>query len=257
MVDENRPENAPDAKAIRAVIVDDEEPARLIIREYLSSVPDVEIVAECANGFEAVKAVTELNPDLLFLDIQMPKLNGFEVLDLIERNLAVIFVTAYDEYAVKAFEIHAVDYLMKPFSPERFADALGRARERIGRQEEASLEDLVRSVRGQSAIERILVRDGTRVHVVPVQTIDYIEAQDDYVCIHAGGKKLIKQETLSALETQLDASRFSRIHRSFILNIERLGKIELYAKDSRVAILTDGTRLPVSRAGYARLKRYL
>jgi two-component system LytT family response regulator len=243
---------------LSVIIVDDEELARKILREYLSAQPDVEIVAECANGFEAVKAVAEDKPDLLFLDIQMPKLDGFEVLELIDADLAVVFVTAYDQYALRAFEVHAVDYLLKPFSPERLEEALGRARERVERKESPRYEKLIAESRVRSKpLERVLVRDGSRVHVIPVGKIDYVEAQDDYVCFKSGGKDYLKQETLGNLEELLDPERFIRVHRSYILNVERLVKLELYAKDSRVAILTDGTRLPVSRSGYARLRPLL
>jgi serine/threonine protein kinase len=240
------------------VIVDDEEPARAVLKEYLSRFPEIEVLAECSNGFEAVKAVTELKPDLLFLDIQMPKLNGFEVLELIERNLAVIFITAYDEYALKAFEVHAVDYLLKPFSPERLAQAIGHAREKFLRREPLPASGLAASARvPERKSERILVRDGSRVHVIAVGKIDYVEAQDDYVCIKSGGKDYLKQQTLNELEALLDTDRFIRIHRSYILNVERMVRLELYAKDSRVAILADGTKLPVSRSGYGRLKPLL
>jgi len=243
---------------ISAVIVDDEELARHLVREYLSAHPEIEIVGECANGFEAVKVVTELKPDLLFLDIQMPKLNGFEVLDLLEKNFAVIFVTAYDEYALKAFDVHAVDYLLKPFSKARFDEALLRAKERIGGNQSPGLSKLAAEAHPKTKpIGRVLIREGSKVHVIPVEKVDYVEAQDDYFAVKAEGKKLLKQGTLSALEQELDPKRFPRIHRSYILNIDRLSKIELYAKDSRVAILTDGTRLQVSRAGYAKLKGLL
>jgi len=243
---------------MRTVIVDDEAPARALLRELLAAHPDVEIVAECANGFEAVKAVTEMSPDLLLLDVRMPKLDGFEVLELIERNLAVVFITAYDEHAVRAFEVHAVDYLLKPFSPERLAQALDRVRSRVGDDRSLPLADLAAAAAPRSSPpDRLLVRDGTRVQVIPVDRIDYIEAQDDYVSIRSEGKSHMKQQTISDLETSLDSRRFVRIHRSYILNVERLSRLELYAKDSRIAILTDGTKLPVSRAGYARLKSLL
>lgn len=242
----------------RTVIIDDEELARGIVSEFLSSHPEVTVVAECANGFDAVKTITELKPDIIFLDIQMPKLNGFEVLELIDEHPAVIFTTAYDEYALRAFEVHAVDYLLKPFSQERFDEALGIALARLASERNAGLKNLVSSARRQETIlQRLLVRDGTNVHVIPVEQIDFIEAQDDYVCIRAEGKKHLKQEPLASLEEQLDPKQFVRIHRSFILNIERIAKIEPYAKDSRVAILKDGTSLQVSRAGYAKLKELL
>ena len=243
---------------ITAVIVDDEELARAVLREYLSGHPDIEIVAECSNGFEAVKAVSELAPDLLFLDIQMPKLNGFEVLELIGQGPAVVFVTAYDQYALRAFEVHAVDYLLKPFTPERLSEALERTRQRMERHEASPVPDLVKQTRASTKpVERVLVKDGSRVHVIPVDKIDYIEAQDDYVGIKTGGKEYLKQDTMAELESLLPPERFIRIHRSYILNIDRLMRLEPYAKDSRVAVLADGTQLPVSRAGYAKLKPLL
>ena len=239
---------------IRIVVADDEELARSLVREYLKESLDVQIVAECANGFQAVKAVTELKPDLLLLDIQMPRLDGFEVLDLVGRETNVIFITAYDQYAIRAFDVHAVDYLLKPFSAERLAEALDRARKKIARGESTAPAALVTEARAPGTKpDRVLIRDGSEVHVIPVAKIDYVEAQDDYVCYRAEGKRLLKQQTLADAEAVLDATRFVRIHRSYILNVDRLAKLELYAKDSHAAILRDGTRLPVSRSGYSRL----
>ncbi len=243
---------------LRAIIVDDEELARGVVREHLQPHEEIDMVAECANGFEAVKAVTELKPDLLFLDIQMPKLNGFEVLELIDHDCAVIFITAYDQYALKAFEVHAVDYLLKPFTRERFEQALKLAEERLSRKERFPRAELVADAQARTQpLERILVREGPKVHVIPVEKIDYIEAQDDYVAIRVEGKSFLKQQRLADLESALDPKRFVRIHRSYILNIDRLSKIEMYAKDSRIAILKDGTKLQVSRAGYDKLKTLL
>jgi two-component system LytT family response regulator len=243
---------------LKAVIVDDEDLARSIVREYLSGFHDIDIVADCANGFEAVKAITELSPDLLFLDIQMPKLNGFEVLELVQHKPAVIFVTAFDQYALKAFEVHAVDYLLKPFTRDRFDQALALAREQLRRRKSQPLAEVIAAARKKDIpLERVLVRDGSKVHVIPVEKIDYIEAQDDYIAIKTEGKTHLKQQRLAELENLLEPSRFVRIHRSFILNIERLARIELYAKDSRVAILKDGTKLQVSRAGFDKLKELL
>ena len=242
---------------IRAVIVDDEDLARQVVRELLETHPEIEIAAECANGFEAVKAVTELKPDLLFLDIQMPKLDGFEVLELIGTDMAVIFATAYDQHALRAFEVHAVDYLLKPFGAERFEQALARARQRIGGKLPPPI-DLKASTRGPGEFaERIVVRDGTRVHIIPIAKLDYAEAQDDYVALASEGKKHLKQQTISSLETSLDPARFLRIHRSYIVNLERVSKIEPYGKDTHLSILSDGTRLPVSRSGYGRLRSVL
>jgi two-component system LytT family response regulator len=239
--------------AIRALIVDDEELARSLLRELLEPHPEIRILAECANGFEAVKAIVELKPDLLFLDVQMPKLDGFEVLELMGGEIAVIFVTAYDQYALRAFEVHAVDYLLKPFNAARFEEALERAKRRLG-QKLPPLAELAAAARPPAQyLERIAVRDGAKVHVIPVDKLDYIEAQDDYVLLKSEGSRHLKQQTISGLEGCLDPTRFVRLHRSYIVNLERIVKIEPYSKDSRVAILTDGARLPVSRAGYARL----
>jgi two-component system LytT family response regulator len=243
---------------LRVAIVDDEPLARAMVRQCIAAHPGVEVVAECANGFEAVKAVTELSPDLLFLDVQMPKLSGFEVLELIGRDVAVIFTTAYDQYALRAFEVHAVDYLLKPFSEERFAEALSRARERLASKDGLPVDALVSDARPrQGPLERVLIRDGSQVHVLAVDRVDYVEAQDDYVSFRADGRSYLKDQTLGSVETSLDPARFVRIHRSYLLNVDRIARVELYAKDSRVAILRDGTRLPVSRAGYARLAKLL
>jgi two-component system LytT family response regulator len=243
---------------LRIVIVDDEALARAVVREYAAADATVEIVADCANGFEAVKAVSELRPDLVLLDVQMPKLDGFEVLELLGRDQPVIFITAYDQYALKAFEVHAVDYLLKPFSAERFQEAIGRARARLRATTAMPIDDMIKAAKPRSGpAGRVLIRDGANVHVLPVDKIDYVEAQDDYVAFKSEGKQYLKDQTLSAVEETLDATRFVRIHRSFILNIDRIAKVELYAKDSRMAILRDGTRLPVSRAGYARLSQLL
>ena len=243
---------------IGTVIVDDEELARGLVREMLKPHADIRVLAECGNGFEAVKAVTDLKPDLLFLDIQMPKLDGFEVLELVGRDIAVIFTTAYDTYAMRAFDAHAVDYLLKPFSAERFEKALDRAKQRLGEKTPDPVE-LAAAARPpeQQYLQRIVVKDGPAVHVIPVEKLDYAEAQDDYVALKSDKKTYLKQQTISSLETMLDPARFIRIHRSHIVNLERVAKIEAYTKDSKIAVLRDGTQLPVSRAGYARLKTLL
>jgi two-component system LytT family response regulator len=245
---------------LRVVVVDDEDPARALLREYLAAQGDTEVVAECRNGFEAVKAVSELRPDLVFLDVQMPKLDGFEVLELIGRDVAVVFVTAFDQYALKAFDVHAVDYLLKPVSEERFATALQRARTRLGTAAAPPLPvtELVREARPRAGtLDRVLVRQGAKVHVIPVEALDYAEAQDDYVALHSAGKSHLKQQTLAELESALDPKRFVRIHRSYLLNLDRLARLESEGKDTRVAVLRDGTRLPLSRSGYARLRQLL
>ena len=239
---------------ISVVIVDDEAPARAIVREYLSDYPQFVVAAECANGYEAVKAVGEHRPDLIFLDIQMPKLDGFEVLDLLETKPQVVFVTAYDEYAIRAFEVHAIDYLLKPFTAARFAEVVAHAEEMVRRREGESHDVASVTTSIRKPLQRIAFRDGATIDVVPVQRIDYIEAQDDYLHVWSRGQKYVKQQTLGELEALLDATRFIRVHRSYIVNVESLARVEPYAKDSRVALLKDGTRVPVSRAGYERLK---
>jgi two-component system LytT family response regulator len=248
---------------LKAIIVDDEELARQVLREYLQKLSDVTIAAECANGFEAVKAIAELKPDIVFLDIQMPKLDGFEVLELTDSPVAVIFVTAYDQYAMRAFEAHAVDYLLKPFSEARMQSAVDRARERVSHAASNSPLAVNPAELAQAArppdqkLERIVVKDGTRVHILPVGKLDYVEAQDDYIGIHSEKRTYLKQQTISGIEGQLDPKRFVRIHRSYIVNIERIARIEPYTKDSRVAVLSDGTQLPVSRSGHGKLKTLL
>ncbi len=247
-------------KKIGALIVDDEELARHVIRELLQAHPEIEVLAECANGFEAVKAVAEHKPDLMFLDVQMPKLNGFDVLELTGTDISVIFTTAYDQYAMRAFDVHAVDYLLKPIGKERFEAALERAKSRLSKkiQKMPSPPELAAAARPpQQFLERLVVKDGTRVTLIPVAKLDYAEAQDDYVALASQGKKHLKQQTIASLEACLNPECFVRIHRSYIVNLERVARIEPYGKDSRLAILTDGSRLPVSRAGLARLKSLL
>jgi two-component system, LytTR family, response regulator len=243
---------------LTAIVVDDEAHARALIREFLAGHADINVVAECSNGFEAVKASSDLKPDLLFLDIQMPKLDGFEVLDLIGRDaVSVIFTTAYDEYALRAFNVHAVDYLLKPFGAERFAEALALARLRVRKREALPIRELLETHREGAAVDRVLIRDRSNVHVIPVEQIDYIEAQDDYVSIRAAGRSYLKEQTLADLEAQLATKGFLRIHRRYILNVSRLAKIELSEKDSRIAILNDKTQLPISRSGYMKLRDLL
>ena len=239
---------------MRVIIVDDEQLARMVMREYLGAHADIEIVGECANGFEAVKAIAELQPDLVFLDIQMPKLNGFEVVELAGRGTRYIFVTAYEQYAIKAFEVHAVDYLLKPFSQERLDVALAHARASAAPALDAVLHD---AAKRNGPLERVLIRDGAKVHVIAAADIDVIEAQDDYVEISAGGKAWLKNQRLAELEGQLDGGKFVRIHRSYIVNIERMARIEPAGKDSHAAVLQDGRRVPISRSGYQKLRALL
>jgi two-component system LytT family response regulator len=242
---------------LRTMLVDDEQLARAVLREMLEPNETIEIVAECANGFEAVRAFSELKPDLVLLDVQMPKLDGFEVLELIGSDCAVIFVTAYDSYAMRAFEVHAVDYLLKPFTQERLEKAVERAKLRVGRRPVAG-EALSAAARGpQRYLERIVARDGAKVHIIPVEKLDFVEAQQDYIALRSSGRTVLKQQTISSLEQSLDPSRFVRIHRSYIVNIERVARVEPYGKNSKIALLTTGDQLAVSRAGYTRLGELL
>ena len=251
----------PSTQLLRIAVVDDEPLARAVLCEFLASEPNVEVVAQCANGFEAVKAVSELTPDLLLLDVQMPKLDGFEVLDLVGRDVAVVFTTAYDQYALRAFEVHAVDYLLKPVSAERLSEALARVRERLGRGERTAPPEVIAGAMAAAKREghahRVLVRDGPRVHVIPVDKIDYVQAQDDYVCFRSEGKDYLKEQTLAEVEASLDPKAFVRIHRSYLLNLARLVRVDQDERENRVAVLTDGRRLPVSRSGYMRLNSLL
>jgi two-component system, LytTR family, response regulator len=244
---------------IRAVLVDDEELARQLLREYLEESGGTEVIAECANGFEAVKAIADLKPDLVFLDVQMPKLDGFEVLELIDAPVAVIFVTAYDQYAMRAFDASAVDYLLKPFSADRLRRALDKVRQRVGSPPPpiAAAELSAAARPPEQKLERVVVKDGTKVHIIPIDRLDYVEAQDDYIALRSEKKNYLKQQTISSIEGQLDAKKFVRIHRSYLVNLERIARIEPYTRDSRVAVLGDGTQLPVSRSGHAKLKALL
>ncbi|HLO66535.1 MAG TPA: response regulator [Holophaga sp.] len=242
-----------------AVIVDDEDLARAVVAEHLAAHPEIQVVASCPNGFEAVKACAEHRPDLLFLDIQMPKLTGFEVLELLDPQPTVVFITAYDQHALKAFEVHAVDYLLKPFGADRFEEALVRAKARCGQgapsgPQPAALHDAARS---DWPLDRLVVKDGTKVSLVPLAKLDYVQAQDDYVLLKTPEKSHLKQQTISSLEQRLDPKRFLRIHRSFIIQLDRLARLEQTPSESWVAVLTDGNRLPVSKSGYARLKTVL
>jgi two-component system LytT family response regulator len=241
---------------MRVAIVDDELLARSVLREYLARHDDIDLVAECANGFEAVKAIADLEPELVFLDIQMPRLDGFEVAELIGAKTRLIFVTAYDQYALKAFECHALDYLLKPFSEQRFEQALAHARaSRSTPAASTAVQTLAREAATRAApLARVLIRDGAKVHVIASARIDYIEAQDDYISIRSEGKSYLKSQRLSELETQLDPAKFLRVHRSYLLNIDGIRRIEAATKDSHVAILRDDTRIPVSKAGYQKLR---
>jgi two-component system LytT family response regulator len=241
---------------IRVLIVDDEAPARALLREMLSAEPDVEILGEAATGLEAVKMATDLEPEVVFLDIEMPKLDGFEVLELLDPSIAVVFVTAYDSHALRAFEVHAVDYVLKPYRAARLREALARARARVGERPDATL--LANAARrpGEFA-QRVVVKDGAHIQVIPIERLDYAQAQDDYVALRTEGKTFLKTQTLGGLAASLDPSQFVRVHRSFLVRFDRIRALEPYGKNDHVAILADGTRVPVSREGYVRLRELL
>jgi len=239
-------------RRLRALIVDDEELARRLVREYLAAHDDIEIVGECDNGLDAVKRIGELAPELIFLDIQMPRLSGLDVLELTGRRAGVIFTTAYDEHAIKAFELHAVDYLLKPFSRARFDDALARART-LHTPVAAGIDTLVS--RKEAPLERFLIRDRDQVHVIGVDGVECIEAQGDYLAVIADGRTYLKPQRISEVEEQLDPRRFLRVHRSFIINLEFLQGLERQGSERYYARLRSGKRVPVSRSGYERLRQ--
>lgn len=243
---------------LRILIVDDEPLARDLIREYLAAHADLEIVGESEHGLQAVQDISALNPDLIFLDIQMPKLNGLEVLELTGRRSGVIFTTADDQHALKAFDLHAVDYLLKPFSQQRFDDALARARKAVNpSQSEAlpALQQLLADASQRPA--RILIRDRNQVHVIAVDAVEYVQAQDDYISIHSAGRDYLKTQPLADLAAALDPARFVRVHRSYLLNVDFLQSLERATKDSFMAVLRAGQRIPISRAGYERLSELI
>ena len=241
---------------IKAVLIDDEPLARSIVKEYLQAYSEIEIMAECNDGFEGVKAIAQHKPDLIFLDIQMPKINGFEMLELVENPPAVIFTTAFDEYAIKAFEQHAIDYLLKPFNKERFDKALIKW---LGSRtsEVKNTNSLLESVAQPEERLRIVVKKGTNIIILPIHTVYYIEAYDDYVKIHTKEGFYLKKKTMAFYEKSLDAAQFVRIHRSYLLNIQELTKIEPLEKDNHVALLKSGVRIPLSQSGYSKLKEVL
>ncbi|WP_374353445.1 LytR/AlgR family response regulator transcription factor [Chitinimonas sp.] len=239
---------------LTALIADDEPLARALLRDYLRSHPDIAIVGEADNGLQAVKEIGRLNPDLVFLDIQMPKLSGLEVLEATQRRSGVIFTTAFDAHALKAFDLHAVDYLLKPFSPTRFDEALRKARALCG-EAQPSVDALLAD--NSQRLSRVLIREREQVHVLPVDTIDYVEAQDDYIRIHAGQRAHLKTQRLSDLEARLDPASFVRVHRSYLINLACLVGLERNGSDGYVACLRNGQRIPVSRSGYERLRQVM
>jgi two-component system LytT family response regulator len=242
---------------LKALIIEDEAPARDIIKNYLLKHNNIELVGECSDGFAGLKSIKELNPDIVFLDIQMPKLTGFEMLEVLEEKPEIIFTTAYDQFAIQAFEMNAVDYLLKPFYHTRFDEAVKKAVERISSGH--TTPDIVRrllSIKSENPnpINRIVVKKGNAINIIPVDTVRYIAAEDDYVMIYHATGKALKQQTMKFYEESLPQKSFARIHRSFIVRIEEINRLEPYGKDNYVAVLHNGDKLPVSRAGYKLLK---
>ncbi|MCL5031341.1 MAG: response regulator [Bacteroidetes bacterium] len=243
-----------------SVIIDDEKLAREIIKNYLKDNDNIELVSECSNGFDGIKIINESKPDLIFLDIQMPKINGFEMLELLDDPPVIIFTTAFDQYALKAFEVSAVDYLLKPFSRERFDEALDKAYLRI--KDKSKNAGAIKNLIAQNEsrieyLERIVIKDGPKISIVPAASIKYLEAQDDYVMIYSDEGKFLKQKTMKYFEEHLNPKDFVRIHRSFIASVKRIKKIELLEKETYQVILDDKSSLPVSKRGYDKLKEIL
>lgn len=243
---------------MKVIIIDDEPLARSVVREYLQKHNQLEIVQECNDGFEGIKAIQQHQPDLVFLDIQMPKINGFEMLELLEQPPAVIFATAFDEYAIKAFEAHAIDYLLKPFNQERFDKAISKWTEKNSTQTEKATQDLLETAsQSPSQSNRIVVKNGSKIKIIPVHEVQYLEAADDYVKVHTGEGYFLKNKTMSHFEQVLDGQQFVRSHRSYIVNVQQITRIDPYEKDNHVAILRSGVKVPVSRSGYVKLRGVL
>ena len=243
---------------MKCVIIDDEPLARMVIKEYLQTYADIEVVQECNDGFEGVKAIQQVQPDLIFLDIQMPKINGFEMLELIDNPPQVIFTTAFEEYAIKAFEAHAVDYLLKPFSKERFDKALQKLlSQKANAITPQKLEIMEEATKSPMQSNRIVVKDVGKIKIIPVAQIQFLEAADDYVKIHTTEGIFLKKKTMQYFEDSLQQQQYIRIHRSYIVNASLITRIDPYEKDSHIALLSTGVKLPISKAGYIKLKEVL
>ena len=240
----------------KVIIIDDEPLARSIVSAYLKNFKELEIVAECNNGFEGIKAIEKHQPDLIFLDIQMPKINGFEMLEIIDVNPSDIFTTAFDEYAIKAFDTSAIDYLLKPFTQERFDKAVSKWEQSLSTE---SRKENVGNLIGKQPDEhlRIVVKDKGTIKIIPTTEVYYLEAYDDYVKVHTKEKYYLKKKTMNYYEKSLDSTDFIRIHRSFIINVNQLTKIESFEKNSYRATLTNGANIPISRSSYGELKNIL
>jgi two-component system, LytTR family, response regulator len=243
---------------IRTIIVEDEELARNLLKSFLKDNDNIEIIAECKNGFEGVKMINELKPDLIFLDIQMPKITGFELLELLEHKPHIIFATAYDQYALKAFEYNAADYLLKPYSRERLTEAIEKVTERISAEgTNSDVADKVSDYPREEYLGRIVVKDRHKIHIIPVDQVRYIESMDDYVMIYTKESHFMKQKTMKYFESALDPRNFIRIHRSYIVKVDEINQLQQYEKESYIVILHDKTKLKVSKTGYKNLKDVL
>lgn len=242
---------------MKVIIIDDEPLARSIVKEYLQSYPHIELVQECNDGFEGVKAINHHQPDLVFLDIQMPKINGFEMLELIDNPPTVIFTTAFEEFAIRAFETHAVDYLLKPFSKERFDKALQKYFAQQKNNGEKTKEVVEAAAYSPAQSNRVVVKDGGKIKIIPVSQIQYLEAADDYVKIITAEGAFLKKKTMQFFEDSLQPYQFARVHRSYIINTQLIARIDPYEKDSHLALLSTGTKIPVSKNGYLKLKEML
>jgi len=242
---------------MRAILIDDEPLARLVVTEYLQAWPQIEIIQECNDGFEGVKAIMQHQPDLIFLDIQMPKVNGFEMLELVDNPPAVIFTTAFDEYAIRAFEEHAIDYLLKPFNQQRFDKAIQKFIDQFEPAQTAqSTKELLAGLPSPST-ERIVVKTGTKIKIIPVSDVIFLAADDDYVNIHTSDGSYLKNKTMAYFEQMLDPRQFVRVHRSYILKVQEITRIDPYEKETHIAILKSGDKIPVSKTGYSKLKQTL
>lgn len=237
-----------------AIIIDDEPLARMLVKEYLQSHPEITVVQECSDGFEGMKAIQQHNPDVIFLDVQMPKINGFEMLELIDQPPLVIFTTAYEEYAVRAFDAHAADYLLKPFSKERFDKAIEKLMQQQSNTAQVAAEA---AMQNNTGINRIVVKDNGRIRIIPLPQVQYLEAADDYIKIHTADGVFLKKKTMQFFEDSLPVQEFIRIHRSYMVNSQLITRIDLHEKETYSLLLTTGNRLPVSKSGYTRLKTVL
>jgi len=249
------------SEKLQTLIIEDEELARNLLRSYLKDHPDIEVIGECENGFDGVKAINEKKPDLVFLDIQMPKITGFEMIELLDFKPQIIFTTAYDQYALKAFELNAVDYLLKPFSKDRMLSAIEKVQHRIqsGEDNAEKLEELTNLRPGEDFIDRVVVKDRHKIHIITVDKIRYIESLDDYVMIYTTEGRHMKQKTMKYFENNLDPKNFIRIHRSYIVQVDNIAEIQQYEKESYIVILKDTakTKLKVSKTGYKKIKEVL